>query len=311
MERDRKRKAFTLIELLVVIAIIAILAAMLMPALSSARERARQSVCMSNIRQVGINFQFYLNSCQEYLPAPTNQHRTGWNLDGTACLAMKTDAGSIGSGFPLGAPKVHPIGWGWFYRLGFIAPGLNHARILGCPSGDDKNRGSWANMVFQELHYKAWSRLTQDLRDGTYTYNVWGANWDCNSCLYGSYYYRGWSGGWGRPLRQNCQKISAWKPEDALALDFEHYIFGTGGVPIDYKEHHPGGLNTLYFDGSAALLTNVEINGRKAFVHFSMERYGLAEWVAMGNNGMGQSTGYSYWGQWAQDLLWNYYRDIR
>ncbi len=75
------KKYFTLIELLVVIAIIAILAAMLLPALNKARESAHRASCMSNIKQMGTGMNLYIADQQDYI-APlikSNAFGTCWD----------------------------------------------------------------------------------------------------------------------------------------------------------------------------------------------------------------------------------------
>ncbi len=86
------KRAFTLIELLVVIAIIAILAAILFPVFAQAKEAAKKTACMSNMKQIGLSLQLYLNDLDDRMLfrsgsansrsglIPTTNENRWWNL---------------------------------------------------------------------------------------------------------------------------------------------------------------------------------------------------------------------------------------
>jgi prepilin-type N-terminal cleavage/methylation domain-containing protein len=152
------RRGFTLIELLVVIAIIAILAAILFPVFAKAREKAKQSTCISNMKQIGIAMQTYVSDWDEKFPlwSPPGHPEQWWSLEDYFTTTNNPFNNSIDitkdGGIWQNATISHQLD-----------PYIKSREVWACPSdwglfrGGGQNADWWGDMtshpqVFKPLH---------------------------------------------------------------------------------------------------------------------------------------------------------------
>jgi len=129
-----RRKGFTLIELLVVIAIIAILAAILLPALARAREEGRRAACISNLKQLGLALHLYAQSFNEMFPV-YSRIEWSWNPENDDFDANTHTYATLPVGENQNDDRVFGNSAGWVKLM--VPSFLPDGRTLICPSNKD------------------------------------------------------------------------------------------------------------------------------------------------------------------------------
>jgi prepilin-type N-terminal cleavage/methylation domain-containing protein/prepilin-type processing-associated H-X9-DG protein len=250
MNSNRPEGAFTLIELLVVVAIIAILAALLLPALQGAKEKSRAVVCLSNMRQWGIALSAYRSDFNDNIPVYNDALTATGSI---LCCEYPTSAQA-----PIaGAPGQHYEALGMLYTLNYVST----SKIAYCPSEVawfERNPvptglGGFES-TYNGLHKLEWRNFPASRWNVSYLWRWFGG---CCSPPYGAIspveYYN-----LQDPDNQRYVMSTGRDPRfTGRGIMIDNVIYGYAGPGSSLGSAHRGGGNALYYDGHAQWVTGL------------------------------------------------------
>jgi len=251
-----ERNAFTLIELLVVIAIIAILAAILLPVLNAAKQRAQLTTCLNNLHELGLAFPMYASDNNDEVAYPnwgTINKWTGWlftSVGSGSCLTINQSLGTIGA-VPVCPPQIlgNPNVQKYIYQKSGLYDYIRgQAGVFWCPAQDTLNRASpWYQNVF--LSSPGSTAVGANEIYSTYIMN--GAVCDFpNQASQNVSQIRQYKLG---NINFKGDYVLLWEPTDTAQAyndGSSRASLGDGGEP---GQRHPSGCDVLRLDGGTEL----------------------------------------------------------